>query len=186
MDDLILTDKFERFEQARFDRRQRKDSLTFSEYLSNGTYVILESSEEGKYYEATPKDSYYKLVKAYYPSGRIRAKGWAYIDYFQKGVWYGFDDGGNLIANDNYDKPFPFTFEDVLKFCQRNNIKVERGHSEAGAAWTTRILRGGAEGDECWSIEHMRFDGKGIIETIYLNGKTGKEIRRDSMQYRPG
>ena len=179
MDDLILNDEFEWFDQARYDQRPDKES-ELEIFLPNGTYIQIMDCKAGGQYTATPKDSYFMLRKVYYPSGKIWTKGWAYIDFFAKGVWYEFDEGGNLAFKYDCDAPFTYTFEDVLKFCQRNNIKVEKGYVPPGSGWTTTIKRE-ADEDRCvWEIEYLkRFD---LLETIYLDGKTGKVIRRESVK----
>ena len=191
MDDLILNDKFEWFDQARFDRRPNKDSNDWEIFLPNGTYIQLQDLSVGllnskagkKYYTAIPKDSYFMLRKVYYPNGKIWTKGWAYIDFFAKGVWPNFDEDGNLAFKYDWDAPFTFTFEDVLKFCQKNNIKVEKSTGEWVYGYTTTIKREADEDRAAWAIEYLkRWD---LIETIYLDGKTGKIIRRDSIAYRP-
>ena len=183
MDDLKLTKEFEWFDQERYDRRVDKSDI-LREYLPNGTYIQLMDTNAGeKYYEATPKDSYFQLLKVYYPSGRIRAKGWAYINYFQKGVWYGFDDGGNLIGENNYDTSFIFTFEDVLKFCQKNGIKVEKGDLRQVSGWTTKIRRNTIE-DRCWwEIEYMKYGTPALLTTLYLDGRNGKVVATDAREW---
>ena len=179
MDDLILNDEFEWFDQERYDRMPDEASTAKREFLPNGTYIELQVTKAGKYYTAIPKDSYFMLQKVYYPSGRISTKGWAYIDFFAKGVWPNFDEEGNLTLKWDWDKPFTFTFEDVLKFCQKNNIEVKKG---SGTEVHTSINREADEEMAAWAIRYeKRFD---LVEIIYLDGKTGKEIRRDSMQMR--
>jgi len=193
MDDLILTDEFEWFDQERYDRMPDEASTVKREFLPNGTYIKLQDlsvgskSKEGeKFYTAIPKDSYFMLRKTYYPSGRIRSKGWAFTDFFEKGVWPNFDDGGNLTLKWDYDKPFTYTFDDVLGFCQRNNIKVSKSTGEWVYGFRTKIKRAAdATGDICgWRIEYLKRDD--LIEYIFLDGKTGEITGRKTMDYSPG
>jgi len=188
--DLILNDEFEWFDQERFDKRPDKNDVVLREYLPNGTRIelqefsadsMLKTLNEHKYYFEIPKDSYFMLEKVYYPSGRIQAKGWEYIDFFKKGVWYEFDEDGNLTATVDYDKPFTYTFKNVLKFCKRHNIKVERGNTgEEMGGPTTRIGRE-VDGDKSvWYIQYSK--SRDLLETIDLDGKTGKVISRESVE----
>ena len=194
MDDLKLTNDFEWFDQARFDQRPNKKSDSWEMYLPNGTYIQLMDDAVGsrsgkeaekKYYTAIPKDSYFMLRKVYYPSGRIWTKGWAYVDFFEKGVWPNFDDDGNLSFKYDWDNLFTFTFEDVLKFCQKNGIKVEKGRIiKPGSGITTSIKRY-TIGDRCWW--EIRYEKNWIqIETIYLDGRNGKIVHRESVDFNPG
>ncbi|KAK9659767.1 hypothetical protein QE152_g41563, partial [Popillia japonica] len=92
-DDLKLDKRFERFDQARFDQRPDKKLSVLREYLPDGTYIEMSGNDsEQNHYEIIPPDSYFSLLKIYYANGNIKKKGWAYVDYFQAGIWYEFSE----------------------------------------------------------------------------------------------
>ena len=79
-------------------------------------------------FRLTYKNSYFKIIKVYNNNGDIKLKGIGFNgNAFQKGIWYEFDEQGNLIKEIDYDKPYKFTFEDLLKFCEKEKIQVDKG-----------------------------------------------------------
>ena len=66
----------------------------------------------------------------FYKNNNIKMKGLFFNSLgsrgFQKGTWYEFDEQGKLIKEIDYDKFYKFTFEDILKFCEREKIKISK------------------------------------------------------------
>lgn len=184
-DEFRLTKKFERFDSARFDQRSNRDrTSSLEEYLLDGSYVELSEAEIGKQYELIPPGSYFSLLKLYYPNGNIREKGFTYVHYFPSGVWYEFNEYGDLIREVDYDAPFTFTFDGVLKFCGENNIPVVKGYVPRGGVGFTTGIRREVDGDKCWwIIEYLNQTRGDRIEVVYLDGKTGVVIKQESMKY---
>ena len=91
-----------------------------------------------------------------------------------------FDEKGHLIKTTDYDAPFTFTFEDILAYCRAHRIEVTKGYQSIG--FHNRILRFVNDDGSCyWVIKHLkRYD---LIEAIYLDGKTGKELKRQDIKY---
>ena len=131
-----------------------------------------------KYY---PFNSFFYLYKGFYSSNKyIKEKGINYVRGFAKGLWYDFDEKGHLIKTTDYDAPFTFTFEDILAYCRAHRIEVTKGYQSIG--FHNRILRFVNDDGSCyWVIKHLkRYD---LIEAIYLDGKTGKELKRQDIKY---
>jgi len=176
-----VTDEFEIFDEATY-RIMKKDVLgNAHQYLKNGTYFEILKGEDEIIYNYYPFNSYFCLYKEFYASnGYIKQKGIAYVRGFAKGCWYEFDEKGILVKTTDYDAPFTFSFEDILAYCKAYHIEVTKGYQRIG--FHNRIHRFvNADGSCYWTIEHLKRDD--LIEAIYLDGKTGKEINRIEIEY---
>ena len=100
---------------------------------------------------------------------------------FQKGIWYEFDEQGNLIKEMDYDKPFKFTFEDIVKFCERENIPLTKGPIMQSTGFHTTIRRSVENNKAIWQIEWLKKPD--IIEKILIDGVTGEVISKKDMKY---
>lgn len=188
---LTVTPEFETFDLARFERiKLGSKRLNGMETLDNGTTVLMQKINAGSSYAEVPVNSYFYLNKIYYTDGKIKAKGFSFVyEGFPKGLWYYFDEQGNLTDSIDHDKPFLFTFEQVLKFCEKEGLifmktpidtqryrplrpKITREHNlVSGECW--------------WEIEWYKGIPIGTIERIRLDGATGKEISRTYMTFKP-
>jgi hypothetical protein len=172
--DITLTESFERFDRELYDQLNDKKESEVRKTLPDGTLLNMFDYYGGRGFSQgiLPPDSYFSLEKKYYRDGKIRNKGWEWE--FRKGVWYEFDEDGNLTARTDYDAPYTFTWEDVLEYCRKNSIDVVRhpwGHYEP-----TSIDRGVEDGKYRWSISHeVEYGGH---EILTLDGKTGELLNK--------
>ncbi len=179
-----VDNKYEKFNQIEFNSSKKENSLTFREFLADGSYIELDQGSYGKGYNKTPKNSNYTIVKIYFQNGNIKSKGltlnlpWT---TFRKGIWYEFDESGKLIKETDYDKPFKFTFEDILAFCEKEKIQVDKGPILQSTGYHTTIQRGLENNHPWWTIEWLKQPD--ILETIKLDGISGKVISRKDRNY---
>ncbi|WP_123872968.1 hypothetical protein [Chryseobacterium contaminans] len=176
-----IDNKFEKFDQDHYNKIYKKDIYLAYDKLSDGTYIEMDQSKNMKSYVETPLNSYYRITKIYYTNGNIKSKGLSSnTGYFQKDIWYEFDEQGNLIKETDYDKPFKFTFEDILKFCEKENIEIKKGPiSQSG--WHNIISRKIETDKPIWKIERLKRSD--LVEIITLDGITGKVIKRETEEY---
>ena len=181
---LVVTPDFETFDLERFERiRLGPRRSNGAETLPDGTRILMQQRNSGSSFAKIPVNSHFGLAKIYYPNGNIREKGLLFVyDHFRKGTWHYFDEKGNLVESIDHDKPFKFTFEQVLEFAAKEGLvfmktpvdrtvfgpvmpELRRGHNpETGEAW--------------WDLSWFRGIPAGAIQHIRLCGKTGKEILR--------
>lgn len=177
-----VDNKFEKFDSIKFNSATKESSDILREFLSNGNYIEMTVSNSGKYYLETFKDSYYMISKSFYSNGNIKRKGLGFNgDAFQKGIWYEFDENGNLIKEINYDKPFKFTFEEILKFCKKQGIKIDKGPILQSTGWHNKIFREIEEEHPIWKIEYLKKSN--LVEIIKLDGVTGKVLGTSTYKY---
>lgn len=177
-----IDNKFEKFDSIKYSYLHTKNPHNTNEVQSDGSYVEMIKLKESRYFY-TPKDSYFTLVKLYHNNLNIKKKGVGINTgafTFKLGIWYEFDEQGNLIKETDYDKPFKFTFEDILKFCEKENIEIKKGPiSQSG--WHNIISRKIETDKPIWKIERLKRSD--LVEIITLDGITGKVIKRETEEY---
>jgi hypothetical protein len=183
----IVTKDFEKFNEFHYNQLFKKDEFNTREYLPNGNFFEMIWVNAGKYTVEHFKGDYFKIIKHFYENNNIKMKGLFFNSVgsrgFQKGTWYEFDEQGNLIKEIDYDKYYKFTFEDILKFCERENIKVDKGPILQSTGFHTRILReySSISNLSTWTIEWLKESD--TIQTIKIDGTTGKVLSRTDGHY---
>lgn len=177
-----IDNKFEKFDSVKYNSRSNLDSRVLRENKSDACYLEMDKDNTYGWYGMTLKDSYYRTTKIYYPNGNIKKKGLsANTGNFQKGVWYEFDEQGNLIKETDYDQPFTFTFEDILKFFEKHGIKINKGPILQSTSWHNDIFRDIQNGHPLWRIEYLK--KADLVEVIKIDGITGKVLETSSYEY---
>jgi len=158
------------------------DQSYLSELLSNGNYVEIVEANSGLSYREFVKDSYFIITKGYFRNGNIKGKGLFFNNKtFQKGTWYEFDESGKLIKETDYDKPYKFTFEEIVKFCENEKIPLQKGPILQSTGYHTVIRRDFNAESSWWQIEWLKKPN--VIEIITLDGNTGKVLKRQDTDY---
>ena len=120
------------------------------------------------------KDSYFMIIKNYYPSKNIKNKGIAFNEGSSIGTWYYFDESGKLTKEENTDEGYSFTPEKVVKYCEKNKIELPKGYHESG--FYTRVRKDVLNGKKVWVIEYLIPDGD--IQKVVLDGQSGAELEK--------
>ena len=177
-----IDNKFEKFDSIKLNNSFKESLDVFRGFLSNGNYIEITISKTGKYYLETFKDSYYMISKSFYSNGNIKRKGIGFNgDAFQKGIWYEFDENGNLIKETDYDRPYKFKFEDILQFCEKHKIKIDKGPILQSTGWHNKIFREIKNNQPMWKIEYLKKSD--LVEIIKLDGATGKILGTSTYKY---
>lgn len=180
-----ITKDFETFDNYRYENRKDKTSLVLTEFDANEGLLMIVKLEESRFF-LTLKESYFTVVKLYYKTGFIKSKGLGFNANaigFKKGVWYEFDEQGKLIKEIDYDKDYKFTFEEILKFCESEKIVVKTGPILQSTGFHTSILRNhsATSNESTWTIKWLK--DASTIQTIKLDGTTGKVLSRTDALY---
>lgn len=186
MDELTVTSEFEIFDTKKFEEI-KKSTLTAWEILDNGSQIYMTKVKAGCSYSVVPKDSYFGLKKIYYTNGKIKEKGLGFIyDGFKKGTWYYFDEKGNLTDSIDHDKPFKFTFEDVLTFAEKEGIIFMKSpiDIEYYTPLVPELIRhyDHAINKGFWQITWFNRELE-KVEEIQLDAETGEVLARDYGEY---
>lgn len=114
---------------------------------------------------------YVYIYKGYDSNDNLRTKGLRTIFSFDIGKWYYYDEKGNLTKVIDADEGYDFTVEDIINFCIKDGIDLDRKSYGYGYEASTEIKRYKTEKGPYWSIE---YNPRGsILGNIVLNGKTG-------------
>lgn len=180
-----IDNKFEKFDLSIFKNSKLEDDV-LRENLKDGSYVEYHRSRESRGIVNTPKNSYFTITKNFYKSGNIKLKG-LYLNVawggFKKGIWYEFNEKGELIKEIDYDKPYHFSFEDILAFCAKEKIPVDKGPILQSTGYHTMITRNEdvKTSGAVWEIKWLKKPD--IEESIKLDGKTGKILERKEVSF---
>jgi len=120
-------------------------------------------------------NSLFYITKIFYSNGNLKEKGVASQLGFKIGLWYHYDEKGNVIKIEDNDKGYKFTTKDVLLFCLNNNITIKDNYiseyCEVLGWWF--INKFTDENNPMWKIT-QRLRSKERI--IIIDGKTGRVI----------
>ena len=110
------------------------------------------------------------IFREFYPNNNIKTKGIFCWFGFKIGKWYNYDENGNLISQDDYDKGFKFTYKDIFEYCIKNNIPLDK--KEYGYKTSIRKYISAKEKTYLWGIDYLDTE-KNLVKIIELNGKDG-------------
>lgn len=181
----IVTKDFEVFDENRYKQLlQKHDNIRANEFLNNGNFYTMNGANTIKYTSEFIKDSYFNINKHFYKNNNIKLKGLIVNSgHALIGTWYEYDEQGKLIKEIDYDKDYKFTFEDILKFCERENIKIDKGPILQSTGFHTYIYReySPISNQAIWTIDWLK--APDVIQTVKLDGTTGKVLSRTDTHY---
>ncbi|MCF6350837.1 MAG: hypothetical protein L3J23_07395 [Flavobacteriaceae bacterium] len=167
--DTMKTFDIETFEK----NKNRLNDYTF--ITQDSTTIAQDEWQFG--YEETikPKNSYFQTFNKYYRNGKLKLTGDFFPNDFEKGTWKEYNQQGALIKETDYDKPFKFTFKDILKFIKKRNIDMNGDYFE--------ITRGiGTDNHPYWGIVY-EIESKLKLQTIEIDGVLGKIVGEGKENY---
>lgn len=114
--------------------------------------------------EEIPLVGYYMLRKDYYPNGNIKRKGWAFKQGGTEcGLWYLFNEAGELTASVDYDARHTFTLWEVVRWA------LQAGISFADMSINKINV------PPRWMVEHYKGKHRDYYE---LDGMTGEVLEK--------
>ena len=178
-----VIDKFETFDTTKLHRTKEKKIIiggdTVVEHSPIKIYIepnkeknLREYVQSGprqpiKEYDYNLSKDFY-LYKQFYSNGIIKEKGVRCWYGFYIGKWYYYDNKGKLTKTDDFDTDYAFTWEDILKFCLKKNISLNKNTN--GPA--TTIYKKTLKGKKLWIITYPDFDKDEYI-TLMIDAYDG-------------
>lgn len=177
-----------------------KGNLPDNYYLQDGSMVML---AEPELYITPAKPAFYVIYKEFYENESVKRKGRYFglsSNILPIGIWWEFDENGNLTKEVNEDTKFgKFSYDDVLKFLNkkgdfdiytgrnRENLEIINYYHNANSfkkLWVVQIKKG-----EPYPIANLPEDkGEKYAQDgkyYYLDGDTGEEIKyKDLVKYK--
>jgi len=170
----LISSKTEYFDIKYFDEHKNSnESLIYTDKY--GTDInIFGDVESGYVTNSTPSKSMFTIYKQYNYKGGIYKK-WLNFrnDGGAVGIKYEFDETGKLISEIDTDLHFKITPQDVIKYCQENNIDLFSFYTDIDRFVDEKSKQG---------FYNINYRGKygekfGAKIIIQLDGTTG-EIRK--------
>jgi len=161
--------KMKTFDIETFNKN--KNSLGEYIYISDEGTVIKQQELTGSYWEFyKEEDSYFEKVYEYDKNGKLKSSFFSFPNDFIKGILKEYDNQGNIIKEEDLDKPFTYSWEDIKKYLKAHGVEDIQKQ-------VIGISRRVDEQETTWSLE---FNGKykdikGHF-VITLDGKTGEEL----------
>ncbi|WP_232122433.1 hypothetical protein [Tenacibaculum finnmarkense] len=162
-----------------FDIETFNENKIGNEYnfkLEDGTKINQQELPNNEYIERiNPKNSYFQTLNRYYYSNKkLKSTVQLFPNDFLVGILKEYDQFGNLINEIDYDKPFKFTWEDILKWLQKNKISSSNDYLQ--------INRGSSSEGTTWAITWEKDDESGL-KGVNIDGITGKVTRTFERDY---
>ncbi len=168
----LKQDTMKTFDIETFEKN--KIGNEYNTILKDST-VVKQRKMQFDYYEIIkPKNSYFQTRNRYYSNGKLKSTVQDFPNDFLAGVMKEYDQQGNLIKETDYDKPYKFTFKDVLKVIKKRGIDMNGYYFELG--------RNVVDGKPVWSIIWEKED-KSSLQIIGINGITGKVFLENDKDY---
>ncbi len=165
----------EKFDIETFNKNKVNNEYSF--LLESGKKIEQMQAGDGEsliYIEyETPKDpELFYVYKEYHNNGVLKLKGERFKQggKFQKGIWKKYNSNSSLSEEIDYDKPFKFTFEQLLEL-----IKKEKDTINLFDKNTSIARRNDSEGTD-WFITYRKEFGR--REVIKVDGVTGEILER--------
>jgi len=147
--------------------------------INGKNHIIYTSAKIGFGEVKYNEDSYFSVIKNFYPSKNIQNKGVAFNEGAPIGIWYYFDQSGKLTKEENTDENYEFTYQNIITYCELNKINLSKGYKDSG--YQTKVLKLDYESRNVWQISHQITADQ--IQEIILDGKNGKEITRKTVPF---
>jgi len=164
---IIQEKAMETFDIETFNK---KKNLTENyKYTSENDEVIEESGglENGDYIRVKYlANNHFKSFYRFYPNGTLKIKGMFYENDFASGVWDYYDKEGKVEKTIDYDQPFTYSWDDILKYVEDKKIDLLKN--------TTRISRTTEGSVPTWTVT-WHYDS-GRLKAVNINGETGEII----------
>ncbi|MCF6351030.1 MAG: hypothetical protein L3J23_08405 [Flavobacteriaceae bacterium] len=159
----------ETFDIEKFEKNKVDGEYYFT--LEDSTTVRqIESENEYIEYIMPSKPNLLEIYKQYYKSGEIQR----YIISFPKDFLVlkkNYDKTGKLIEEIDYDKPFKFTFEQLVALLKKEKDTIDLYDK------FTSITRGVVKEGIFWEVEYKI--QKNRVEEITIDGITGEILERN-------
>ncbi len=154
--------------------RMGKDSYYFRQYDKNDNTmeVDFQVNLNGDIYYKEKIDELFYYNEVYYLNGNIKFKGISSWLGFSIDESYKYNREGNLVEVVNNDQDYLFNYEEVLKFCNANNIELQFNKMNKLKKITLK------DGRKVWNIDYFNPETS-KIDFYQLDGNTGKIIQKE-------
>jgi antitoxin component YwqK of YwqJK toxin-antitoxin module len=168
-------DTMKTFNIETFNKNKIGNEYNFK--LEDGTKINQQELPNNEYIERiNPKNSYFQTLNRYYYSNKkLKSTVQLFPNDFLAGVMKEYDQFGNLTNETDYDKPYKYTWEDILKYIKQRKFDMNAYGFEVG--------RNVVDGKPVWSIIYNKSDEDMKLGVIGLDGITGEIFQESEIDY---
>ncbi|QKX07086.1 hypothetical protein HN014_19925 [Aquimarina sp. TRL1] len=146
-------------------------------YLKDSTYIRqFDAGGDGIYMNyievITHPTNFFQEYRVFHHNGKIKIDGLKFFNDFEKGIWKEYDEQGNLVKETDYDAPYKFTWEDVLKLIKERKLDMTGNNFEVG--------RNIVDKRPVWSII-FNIKNSDKLGVIGIYGDTGEIFQESEM-----
>ncbi|MCF6350835.1 MAG: hypothetical protein L3J23_07385 [Flavobacteriaceae bacterium] len=170
----LKQDRMKTFDIEIFNKNKVQNTYN---YTSKDGTSFSQSEDFDEYLEIIKeKNSPFEIQNTYYKTGVIQMEVHRYATDFIINMKE-YNQQGTLIKETDYDKPFKFTFKDILKFIKKRNIDMNSSEFI--------LSRGKSTGRLTWDITWEKQDKTGL-RRAWIDGVTGEIIKEFDENYTEG
>jgi len=163
------------FDIETFNKNKTNNKYSF---IKNDTIRVSQRENKQNFIEIfKTKEDFFEEFNAYYKNGNINVSVKRFPNSFLKGILKEYNEVGELVKEEDLDKPYLYTWEDIKKYLMQH--KVEDIQKEVlsirrfNEPEKTEYTRKGSYWELEFKGEYNNIKGQFFIE---LDGKTGKEL----------
>jgi hypothetical protein len=177
-----LTDEIAYDENAKEYKLFKGTSLHYDIHKNGVKYSLFGSNTGGYTSREIADDSYFYVVKGYYPNGKIAIKVIIFNGCgfeFRVGRAYRFHKDGYLNYAPDLDSHYEFTFEQVLEYLlTEEKLPLQTGWTKNRGFHVREIERLREKDKVLWQIVWINPTDYTNEITLTLDGKTGEVVSR--------
>lgn len=173
-----VTKDFEKFDIKYYNENKINSEVR---KLEDNTLEIQLDYSEGYSKVVYYDDSYFYVVRNFYKNGNIEIKGVRFNNGSEYGVWYEYNEDGELLKEVDMDEEYDFGWDKIIQYCEDNEIVLEKGYPKKGGI-KTEIYKNEEDGKKVWTISYFDYLKKQYIG-VTLDGKTGKLIKEQELEF---
>lgn len=181
--DIIIpevTKEFEKFDIDYYNENKIDDEIKKYNEKTNTLDVFLNYADGYSKTTYHEKSSFYS-VRNYFLNSFIEIKGIRFSNGSEYGIWYEFDEEGKLVKEINTDEGYDYGWEEILAYCDKNEIVLTKGYPKRGGI-QTEIYKNEEEGKKIWTISYYNHK-KDLHLQVTLDGVTGKELNKKELEF---
>jgi len=168
-----IKDTFETFEKEDFEITKKRI------LKKEGIYIEQEYQNPGYISRSYFNDYSFMVIKKFFEYGGIMEKAIVFNNGSPYGIWYKFNEKGELIEELNTDAGYTFSWQQVIAYCEEHKIPLTKGYEKGG--YQTSIYKKEVNGKKVWEISHLVAADK-IAQKI-LDGETGELLKEEFFEF---
>ncbi|MGO3184486.1 MAG: hypothetical protein ACTIJ9_16785 [Aequorivita sp.] len=175
----VVTKEFETFDINTFNKEV--DKLSGKRVILKEKVYIEEDFQDPGYSKVIyDSSSPFYIMKLYFESGNIKEKGIYFNNGSEYGIWYEFNEEGQMVQEIDTDKGYNYLWKDIINYSEEHNFVLTKGKLKGGGI-PTEIYKTELEDKKVWQITYYDKKAEKIFQII-LDGKDGALLNKKEVK----